>query len=239
MGCPRVFGAAVAIAAIFASAAGISLAADESATPAAKPAAGGMSIRASGLPLLRADVVVKDLALSDDQIAAIKKIDEEATRQISELRESLKNATLDERRAKMSEAQQAIAKKVDAVFNDTQRARFAEIRLQMLGPAALTEKSVADELKLSDEQKTKLADVADARRKAYRAAVEAAGNDRNAARPQIAEIVKDAAAKMVAVLTPEQQDAFEKLKGKKLDLGTAAFGARGGGGRGIPKTESK
>lgn len=224
MACARVFGAA----AIFFSAAW-SFAADDAA-PTPRPA-GGMSIRNSGLPLLRADAAVKDLGLTDDQVASIKKIDEAATKQIGELRESLKNATQDERRAKLTEVQQEVAKNIAGVLNDKQQARFQQLRLQMLGPAALSEKPVADALKLTAEQTTKIAEIADARRKANRAAIEAAGNDRNAARPKITENVKDAVAKMLAVLTPEQQAAFEKMKGDKLDLGTAAFGAAGGGAR--------
>ena len=76
-----------------------------------------------------------------------------------------------------------------------------------------------DKLKLSDDQKSKLTDLADARRKAAREAFQAAaGGDRTEARKKIAEASKESSTKMLDVLTTEQKEAFEKMQGKKLEL---------------------
>jgi Spy/CpxP family protein refolding chaperone len=184
-----------------------------------------------GLGLLRAEVVSKDLEITEDQTAALKKLGDEVRKQMGDLRDSLKDATREDRQAKMADAEKEISKKVDAVLNEKQRARLQEIRLQARGPAALADKEVADSLKLSDDQKTKLTELAEARRKAVRAAFDGAGGDRTAARGKVAEAAKESAGKMLDVLTTEQKEAFEKMQGKKLDLGTAAFGSLGGPGR--------
>ena len=117
------------------------------------------------------------------------------------------------------------------MLNDKQRGRLEEIKLQARGPAALADKELQDKLKLSDEQKSKLTDLAEARRKTVREAFQsAAGGDRTEARKKIAEASKESSTKMLDVLTTEQKEAFEKMQGKKLELGSAAFGSFGGPG---------
>jgi Spy/CpxP family protein refolding chaperone len=202
--------------------------------PASPPARGfglGFAQGGGGLSLLRLDVVAKDLELSDDQKSSVAKLSEDVNKQMNALRDSLKDATPEQRRAKRAEVEADIAKQVAAVLNEKQQGRLNEIRLQVRGGAALAEKEVDDALKLSDDQAKQLSQLAEARRVAVRSAVEAAGNDRNAARDKISKISKDSAEKMLAVLTAEQRDQFEKMKGKKLDLGAAQFGSFGGSGR--------
>jgi len=239
----RMFGVAVAVVFAAGRASSGLMAADAPASPAANPPAQaretGRGMIGSGLALLRSDVVAKDLALTDEQTEAVKKLGDDARKQMTGLRDSLKDATREERAAKMADAEKDIAKKVDAVLNETQRARLQEIKLQVRGPAALTDKEVADALKLSEEQVRKLTELAEARRSAVRAAIEAAAGDRTAAREKVGQIAKDAADKMMDVLTSDQKEAFEKMKGKKLDLGTAGFGSLGGPGRGPRNSDTK
>jgi Spy/CpxP family protein refolding chaperone len=223
-------GFAAAVAMI--SASSLLRAADEPATPAPSTARPRGGMMGGGLGLLRAEVVVKDLELTDDQNAALKKIGEEARKTMTDMRESLKDASREDRQKKMADAQKEITKKVDAVLNDKQRARLEEIKLQARGPAGLADKELQDKLKLTDDQKSKLTELAEARRKAVREAFQgAAGGDRTEARKKIAEASKESSTKMLDVLTTEQKEAFEKMQGKKIELGSAAFGSFGGPGR--------
>ena len=184
-----------------------------------------------GLSLLRLEDVVKDLGLTDEQQSALQKLSESVHEQMNEVRSSLNSASPEQRQARLVEMEQQIAGKVAAVLNDQQRARLQEIKLQVLGPAALSYKDTADALKLSDEQLRTLADLAEARRMAVRDAIAAAGSDPAAARTKIAAIVKDSADKMLAVLTSQQREQFEKMKGKSLEFGAGGFSSLGTLGR--------
>jgi len=215
----------VVVAAVYASAA------DEPAKPAAPTRGQGMGFGGSGLALLQLDVVAKDLNLTDAQKESLKKIGDDARKTMSDLRESLKDASREERMPKVAAAEKEIAEKADGVLDEKQRGRFKEIRLQVRGPGALMDPTIADALKLTDDQKQKLADLSKERRDAVRTAMQDAGGDRAAAREKITPIVKDSNEKMAKVLTPEQTEQFDKMQGKKLDLGDVPFGSLGGPGR--------
>lgn len=192
--------------------------AQDQANPPQRQRGQGFMRGGSGLMLLRSDVVAKDLDLSTEQKESLTKLGDEARKQRTELRDSLKDASQEERRAKMSAAEKEIDGKVDAVLNEKQRARLKEIKLQVRGASALTQPEIADALKLTDEQKTKLADLAKERRDASRAAFQDASGDRAAAREKLATLNKESNSKMQAVLTTEQAEQFEKMQGKKIDV---------------------
>lgn len=207
-------------------------AADEPAP--AKPSTEGRAPRSmqggGDLMLLRLEVVSKDLNLSEDQTAKLKQIGDDAKKQMTDLRDSLKDASREDRRAKLEEAFKDVGAKVNGVLNEQQQARLKEIRLQLRGPSALSDPKIAEELKVTDDQKQSLKDQAGERRKAITAAIQDAGGREKAA-DKIKQILKDSNEKMEAVLTPEQREQFDKMKGKKIDLGDAAFGSFGGFGR--------
>jgi hypothetical protein len=227
----RLFGVAFAAAVVVGFGMDRLFAADEPANPPARARGQGFAQGGGGLALLKLDVVAKDLALTDEEKESLNKLGDEATAQMKDLRDSLKDASREDRRAKMSDAEKEITKKVDAVLNDKQRARLQEIRLQLRGASALRDKEIGDALKLSEDQTKKLTDLAEARRTAVSDARKDAGGDRAASREKITQITKDSSEKMLDVLTTEQKDQFEKMKGAKLDLGDVRFGSFGGPGR--------
>ncbi len=235
----RLFGVAFAAAVVVGFGVDRLIAADEPANSPTRVRGRGFSQGGGGLALLKLDVVAKDLALTDEEKESLKKLGDEATSQMKELRDSLKDASREDRRTKMADAEKEIAKKVDAVLNDKQRARLQEIRLQIRGASALRDKEVADALKLSEDQTKKLTDLADARRSAVRDARSAGGGDRAASREKISQITKESSEKMMDVLTTEQKDQFEKMKGAKIDLGDAPFGSFGGPGRRSAGSDAK
>src|SRR5262249_4157294 len=110
--------------------------------------------------LLAAEKVQKELDLSDDQKSSLKKIADD----FRDARRSFRDLSADERKTKMQEFE----KKFDDVLNDKQRERIKQVGLQLGGVQAWMRKEVADELKLTDEQKTKLQDLQKEQRKQIR-----------------------------------------------------------------------
>jgi Spy/CpxP family protein refolding chaperone len=215
--------ASLAVLTIGLFAASFASAADEPANPPARQRGQGRG--AGGQNIFAIEVVAKDLELTDDQKASIKKIADKA----SEDRQAL---SADDRATKGPEIRKDMDEKIAAVLNDKQKARVKEIRLQMRGTAALADKEVAESLKLTDDQVAKIKDAMDARRKAMADARPTGGNqggDRDAAREKFTKMRKEADEKVLAVLTTEQKEQFDKMQGTKLELPAAGFG--GGQGR--------
>jgi Spy/CpxP family protein refolding chaperone len=119
--------------------------------------------------------------------------------------------------------------------------RLNEIYVQQAGVNALQDEEIASELKISDAQKAKLAEVREANRAASQEQMRAlfqgggggGGGDRDAMRAKFEEVRKAADAKLLAVLSTEQQKKFEELKGKPFTMPeNAGRGGPGGpGGR--------
>jgi hypothetical protein len=136
-----------------------------------------------------------------------------------------------ERRAKMIEMfnqsdEKARAELRDVLPRETWR-RLSQIRLQVRGAAwALTNARTAERLKLTDEQKKKAAEIDKATQdKTF----EVFGAMRNLSeeerREKMAETGKklqairtDADKQALELLTAEQKESFEKMKGEKFEL---------------------
>ncbi len=190
---------------------------------------GGRS-RSSLLGLLRIEQVQKELKLKDDQIARIKTISEklrtEMRAQYTELRK-IKDET--ERRAKMTELrtqyESKSRKQIQDVLAREQMGRLYQIRAQYRAVAeTLSSKYVADKLKLTDDQKKKIAKIsADSRTKQsaiYRTMRGADEKKRAEASKKLREMRAEADKQALELLTDEQGKAFEKMKGKKFELKT-------------------
>jgi Spy/CpxP family protein refolding chaperone len=208
------------------------LAACESSTAQDNPPARQRGMRGGGggsLALLRSDVVQKDLNLTEDQKSSIQKLQDAAR----DNRTALQGLSGDERTAKMAEITKDQDSKIAGILDDKQKARLKEIKLQARGPQALTDKEVAEALKLTDDQVNKIKEIADAMQKDMQEAFQSAGQggDRTAVREKTTKIRKDSTDKMLAVLSAEQKDSFAKMEGAKIDLPQGA-GFGGGGGRG-------
>ncbi len=227
--------ASLAILITGACAASFAVAADDPpATPAPAQrgpgAFGGMGRGLGGLFLLRAEVVQKDLQLTDDQKDSITKLQDKAREDFS----SLQNLSQEERQTKMQELRKDQEEKIGAILNAKQKARLKEIGLQQAGAFALANKEVAEALKLTDDQVNKIKELTDGMQKEMREAFQSAqnGGDANAARETATKIRKEGSEKLLAVLSDEQKASFEKMKGAKIDLPTGGFfgGGRNRGG---------
>lgn len=117
--------------------------------------------------------------------------------------------------------------------------RLTEIYLQLAGVAALQDDDIAAELGITEAQKAKIAEVQAANREEMGERMRELfqGGNREEIQAKMQELRRAADAKVLAVLTPEQQKKFEEMKGKPFSLpegfGRGGFGPPGGpGGRG-------
>jgi Spy/CpxP family protein refolding chaperone len=199
-------------------------AADDPPAPARQRGQGG---RGGGGDLTSNEKVQSDLQLSDEQKESIKKVADKAR----EERSSLAGLSQEDRRAKMQEMRKDMEQKVDAVLNDKQKARMKEIRLQVRGTAALTDKEIAEALKLTDDQVNKIKDLnktlADARTEAF-----SGGRPDADAMAKLTKLRTETNDKVLAVLNSDQKASFETMQGAKIEgLPAGGFGAGAGGGR--------
>jgi hypothetical protein len=117
-----------------------------------------------------------------------------------------------------------------------QMKRLTEIYIQVAGIRALQDEDVVKELGINDSQKAKLAEVQRQNEEARDAAMRAmfqgggGGGDRDANRAKMEEMRTASDAKVLAVLSSDQQKKFDALKGKPFAMPENAFGGGGGGG---------
>jgi hypothetical protein len=213
---------------------------------AASPAQAQLNLRGLKFPaslqnvfLLRGDAVQTELGLKDEQKTAISELATALQQEAFEIFSGLQDLTPDEQKEQMPEVMQMIAdkgkeiqEKVDKILADEQKTRLKELSVQARGPQALEDEEIAATLKLTDEQKKSLETIREEGNAAIQeafTALRAEGGDQGKMREKMGEMRKQLSDKALAVLTPEQREQFDKLKGKEFKFPTG----RGGGG-GLP-----
>ena len=201
--------------------------------------------------LLRNPKVQEELKLDEKQTAAIKKTFEDLTAKRREIYAPIPGITPQER-SKIIVAANKDLQKYTALQNKKlleglkaeQSKRLDQIVVQTQGTRALDDPKIAKELKITDEQKQKIAEarasIVQDRRKLYEQ-IRGGKFDRAKYVEKLLEITKASDQKVLDVLSKEQQQQFEKMQGKKIELGrsTAINGGvfilpiRPGGARGI------
>jgi Spy/CpxP family protein refolding chaperone len=196
-----------------------------------------------GAMLLMNKSVQDELKLSDDQKAALTKIQ---TKQRETLTKAREDAAGDF--AKMREAMQAAmqesqkeATKVLEGLKPDQKKRFHQIEAQVLGTRALALPPIQKELGLSDKQKEELKGITEDARRDQLEIMKEAGKDkegRQAAFQKVQKLQQEASAKALKVLTAEQQTKFKEMQGEKFNFVPDQPGF-GRGGRGKNKNKDK
>jgi Spy/CpxP family protein refolding chaperone len=208
----------------------VTIAAAQAQAPQGPRGFGGT--RGSLLGLLRVEQVQKELKLSEDQVAKVNEVTEKLREAMREQYAGLRDIEdMQERRAKMTELSDQFDRKARGelreVLSREQMMRLFQIRLQVRGAVyALTNSRIADRLKLSDEQKKKAAELDKATQdkitEAYSALSNLSQEERREKmaelREKITKLREDAEQKAVGLLTAEQKEAFEKMKGEKFEL---------------------
>lgn len=186
----------------------------------------------SALMLISNKSVQEELKLTDDQK---KTIDEKRTEFMSTLGEKmrdLQDKSAEDRMAELKKLSEPIVKLIDETLKPEQTKRFKQIQRQVGGAAAIIEEDNAKELKLTDDEKTKIKALVDDMRKDERdlrpqgGRQQGGGNqaDRAEQAKKIEALHKETNDKALEILTPDQQKVWKELSGEKFDYKPDAFG---------------
>jgi hypothetical protein len=164
--------------------------------------------------LLTVDEVQADLKLTQEQKSNAKEINEKLTLGRQKLFAEVKKGDGKRFRGAAKLEQEAQAA-INKLLNDEQRKRLDELTIQVNGASQLERKEVREQLKITEEQEKKLAEVRKENAKARRDALANFEGDRMA---KSVELQREADAKLLDLLSPEQRKQFEAMQGKKLEI---------------------
>jgi hypothetical protein len=176
-----------------------------------------------GANLLRRAEVQTELKLTADQKTKVESMLETLGEERRGRFQDLRDATPEERQKVMNEWQAEETKRVNAILNPDQQKRFRQISLQQEGPMAVSRPDVADELKLTEDQKKKVAEARNQMAEKQRAIFEEAQGDREAMRSKMETLRKETNDKITTLLTEEQKTKWKEMCGTPFNLG--ALGA--------------
>lgn len=212
--------------------AGLALALTLLMTASAAAQLGGRGLQipptVQNIMLMRSEAVQKELGLKEEQTKAIGEVAAQMQSEAMEIFSGLQDLTPEERQKEMpeliklmTEKAKEMQAKVDKILDPAQSTRMKELSIQRRGVEALQDDEVVKALKVTDEQKTKLAalrDEAGEKQQEIVQAVLAGGGDRSGIREKVQALQKEFGGKALALLTTEQSEAFDKLKGAKFDF---------------------
>ena len=181
---------------------------------------GGLGGGAAGF--LMAPNVQKDLNLTDAQVAKVQ----ETLREIRERRQAdysgLRDASPDVRWTKMATLNETVSDEVKKAlsFSAEQSKRYDQINLQARGVQAFASSTVDEQLKLTNDQKSKIREIVEASRSSFAGAFnkDASEQERTDARNKMAATQKENMSKVQALLTDSQKNAWKELIGEPIEI---------------------
>ncbi|MCH8044704.1 MAG: Spy/CpxP family protein refolding chaperone [Planctomycetes bacterium] len=184
--------------------------------------------RSSLLGLLRIEQVQKELKLDDEAVAKVGKLREKIRGELTEPYTAARKIEDREKRfAKYVELRNQSDRKAREGLRDVlereQMMRLYQIRMQVRAVAdSLENRYVARRLKLTDEQKEKLAkinkDARAKRSKLFSGLRDASDEQRREAFEKFRKLRTKTGEQALALLTAEQKKAFEDMQGEKIEL---------------------
>jgi hypothetical protein len=174
-----------------------------------------------GVGILQRTEVQTELKLTDAQKTQVSQMFEQRRGQGGGQR-GQGNASFEERQKRLAERMAEDMKQVNAILNADQQKRFKEIWLQQQGLPALAYPSVASELKLSDEQHSKVMSILSEQAQAQRPRGQGGGGDFAALRERMLAMRRETNSKIEAVLTDAQKAEWKTMLGAAFDLPPAA-----------------
>lgn len=182
----------------------------------------------AGTLLQRSDVQ-RELNLTEQQKNQIRQMQESMRMAMQEMR----GMPPQERRQKMEE----LRRKNDptSVLNESQKKRLREIELQAMGPSAFLTPEVAGELKLTQEQRSRLQGIVMQQMQQLREQFRGGGFGQGQGAQNFQQMRDQMEKQMLEVLTPAQRQQWQQMQGKPFQFegGRPMFwGGMGGFGRG-------
>lgn len=190
------------------------------ASPAWAQGRGGFM--GGGAFFLMAPNVQKDLKLSDEQVGKVQDTLREVREKHQDDYAALRDASNDERPAKMAALNKTVNDEVKKAlsFTDEQSKRFDQIALQQRGTQAFMEPSVAGKLKLTDEQKSQIREINESMRGQFGGAFnkDASKEERAEAQRKMFAMRKETMTKAMAVLNDDQKKTWKELTGEPVEI---------------------
>jgi Spy/CpxP family protein refolding chaperone len=175
-----------------------------------------------GAMLLANKSVQQEIKATDEQVSKLNALAEDLRGKQREAFQGFQDLSQEERRTKMQEFQRTMQAEIDKGLKDLlkpeQTKRFNQISTQQGGVNAFMTPRVADALKLTDDQKGKVRDIAQEMQGQMREIFQEAQNDREAAMKKMAELRKSSTEKAVAVLTADQRTTWKDLTGEPFEV---------------------
>ncbi|NQU19858.1 MAG: hypothetical protein HQ567_01140 [Candidatus Nealsonbacteria bacterium] len=190
--------------------------------------AGRGGSRGSLLGLLRVEQVQKELKLTEGEIAKVKALGEKLSAEMRAQYTAIREIEdREKQRAKFTELRDQSEKKAREALREIvpreKMMRLYQIRMQVRAVGdSLASTYIAGRLKLTDEQKAKLAQIGKdsqaKRSELYGSLRDASEEKRREAYTKVRKMRSDADEKALGLLTAEQKEAFEKMKGEKFEM---------------------
>jgi len=176
-----------------------------------------------GAAFLMAPNVQKDLKLSDEQVGKVQDTLREIQQNHSSDFAGLRDLSQEERQEKMRTLGKTINDEVKKAlsFSAEQSKRYDQIGLQARGFGAFSDPTVQEKLKLTDDQKSKVREIAEAARAQFQPGAfnkDASQEEREAARKKFTEMNKENMNKVLAALTDDQKKAWKELTGEPIEI---------------------
>jgi len=192
------------------------------ASPAWAQGRGGFGLgMGGGAGFLMAENVQKDLKLSDQQVEKIRDVLREVAEKHRDEYREVFQAPSEERTAKMATLNKTVNDEIKKALSlsDEQSKRFDQISLQARGFQAFADPAVASKLKLTDDQKSKIREMAESSRPAGGAFnKDASKEERTEAFRKMAETQRQNLAKVQAMLTDDQKKAWKDMTGEPIEI---------------------
>jgi len=225
---------ALALAAVLAT-----FAVTESANAQVFFGAGGTSSVGSMMALLSTvEDVQKEIEALDEQKEKLQEIARGSRSGGGRRQRGNRNQSEAERKKAAADRQKAAAaasKKAQKALQEAllphQYERLHQIALQVMGSGAINVPEVAEKLKITAEQKKKMAAAREAGQKKVQELIAKARETRQFDREAFSKANADAQKASLAVLTKKQTEQFAKMKGKKFDIDLRRAFSRGRGGQ--------
>ncbi len=169
--------------------------------------AGGM-FQVSALMLMGHPAVQNELKLTPEQRTKVNEI----------LAKARQARSSDARPGPRGFNEQPFLQEISSVLTPEQRQRFEQIYLWVVGPPALAGEGVARRVGLTEEQVNKIRGLLREHAQQLRPQRTEAATDRQAMRERAQKLRAELDQKILAVLTPEQLQRWDQLRGPKFEL---------------------
>ena len=189
----------------------------------------------------------EDFELDEEKAREIKSIADSAIQELQEERRALmgdfRNMSDEERQAAIEELREVSREILDRsrnaikkLLSEKQLERLQQLKLQRMGARALEDGLIQDMLAFTDDQVTRVKEAiaaANEKRQAWAAEMRekfrsgAGGFDRDAIREKMRAMQQEFEKAMMSILTDEQKQRLEELKGQLFEFPERGFGRRG------------